>query len=77
MSHLSKKEKTEILARLSAFNYSGITGKVQGNVVYHHQSFVGRDYKAWAQIALFIIAPYLSDPDKEVWIALSKAWFTI
>ena len=30
------------------------------------------DYKAWAQMALFIIYPYLSDGHKEVWLALSK-----
>jgi len=72
MSHLSRDEKSEVLARMSSFNYSGISGKVLGNVVYHHKSFVGRDYKAWAQIALFIISPYLSEGDKAVWISLSK-----
>ena len=24
------------------------------HIVYHHRSFVGRDYKAWAQQSLFI-----------------------
>ena len=65
-------EKVEILARMAAFNYCGINGKVLRNVVYHHQSFVGHAYKAWAQIALFIISPYLTEADKLVWIALSK-----
>ena len=72
MSRLSQHQKVEILARMAAFNYSGINGKVLGNIVYHHQSFVGCDYKAWAQIALFIISPYLTEADKLVWIGLSK-----
>ena len=72
MSHLTKVQKSEVLARMASFNYSGIDGKVLGNVVSNHKSFVGRDYKAWAPIALFIISPYLSDSDKEVWIQLSK-----
>ncbi len=69
---LSSQQKEEVLARLRAFNYSGFRVKVLGNVIRHHQSFVGRDYKAWAQVALFIIYPYLSATDKEVWLALSK-----
>jgi len=51
----------------------GFNGKVLGNVVYHHQSFMGRDYNAWAQMAPFIIGTYLSDPQRRVLLALSKA----
>ena len=58
MSGLTKQQKQEVLARMRAFNYSGFNGKVLGNVVYHHQSFVGRDYKAWAQMAPFIVGTY-------------------
>jgi len=43
-----------------------------GNVVRHHKSFVGRNCKAWAQMALFIMDPYLSEEDKAVWLSLSK-----
>ena len=72
MSTLSAQQKQEILARMTAFNHSGFDGKVLGNIVYHHKSFVGRDYKAWAQQSLFIIGPYLSDAKKQVWLWLSK-----
>ncbi len=57
----SNTQKEEVLARMRAFNYSGFRVKVHGNVIRYHQSFVGRDYKAWAQMALF---PYLSTGDK-------------
>ena len=59
---------------MSEFNYSGFNGRVIGNIIYHHKSFVGRDYKAWAQMALFIIGPYLSDCQKPVLFALSKVY---
>ena len=72
MKMFSSQQKREILARMAAFKYSGFDGKVLGNVVYHHQSFVGRDYKAWAQMALFIVGSYLSDAQKRVWLSLSK-----
>lgn len=69
---LSSGQKEEVLARVRAFNYSGFKVKLMGNVIRHHQSFVGRDYKAWAQMALFIIYPYLSASERKVWVALSK-----
>ena len=47
---LSQEQKAEVLAKIRAFNYSGFECRLLGNVIYHHQSFVGRDYKAWAQI---------------------------
>lgn len=69
---LSAAQKREVLARMAAFSYSGFEGKVLGNVIHHHKSFVGRDYKAWAQMALFIIGSYLSDGEKKIWLSLSK-----
>ncbi len=72
MAGLSRPQKKEVLARMRAFRYSGFVGKVLGNIVYHHKSFVGRDCKAWAQMALFIIGPYLNERDRQVWLGLSK-----
>lgn len=69
---LSTKEKQEIMARIKAFSYSGFRVKLAGNLVRYYQSFVGRDFKAWAQMAPFIIGPYLREGQKEVWLALSK-----
>ncbi len=60
------------MARIKAFSYSGFRVKLAGNVVRYYQSFVGRDFKAWAQMAPFIIGPYLHEGQKEVWLALSK-----
>ena len=71
-TYMSSQQKEEVLTRVNAFNYSGFDCRVIGNVICHHQPFVGRDYKAWAQMALSIIYPYLSDGDKEIWVALSK-----
>lgn len=69
---LSSRQKDEILSRIRAFNFSGFSVKLHGNVIRHHQSFVGRDYKAWAQMAPFVIFPYLTEGDKMVWLSLSK-----
>ena len=69
---LTNRQKQEVLARVRAFNYSGFDVRMFGNVVLHHKSFVGRDYKAWAQMALFIIGPYLSTSQERVLLSLSK-----
>ena len=69
---LSTRQKEEVLARIRAFHFSGFRVRLIGNVIRHHQSFVGRDYKAWAQMAPFIIFPYLTEEDTTVWLALSK-----
>ena len=65
---VNARQKKEVLA----FNYSGFDGKVLGNVVYHHQSYVGWEYMAWAQMALFIIGSYIDASEERVWLSLSK-----
>ena len=72
MPTLSKEHKQQVLARISAFNMSGFSVKIHGNVCRHYKSFVGRDYKAWAQMAIFILHPYLSSGQKIVLLSLSK-----
>ena len=62
----------ELLARIRAFNFSGFRAKLVGNVVRYHQSFVGHDYKAWAQMAPFVLFPYLAEEHRKLWLALSK-----
>ena len=69
---LSNVKKQEVLAKIRVFNYSGFEVKLLGNVIRHHQSFVGRDYKVWAQMDLPIIYPYLSPSDKAIILSLSK-----
>ena len=72
MPNMSAVQKKEIQARVRAFNTSGFSTKLHGSVCYYCQSFIGRDFKGWMQMALFIISLYLSDGQKEVLLALSK-----
>ena len=72
VSRLSPSQKCEVLAKMSTFNYSGFQGKVIGNLVRYYKSLVGRDYKAWAQMALFVAGPYLTEGEKKIWLSLSK-----
>ena len=72
MPKFSAQQKREILARIRAFNTSGFNTKMYGNVCQYYQSFVGRDFKGWAQMCLFILGPYLNEGDSEVLLAFTK-----
>ena len=48
--NLTERMKDEVLARVNAFPHSGLTVKMYGNVSRYFKSFVGRDFKGWAQM---------------------------
>lgn len=72
MGRMTAKQKEEIQARVESCNFSGIDTKLGYNLCRHYRSFVGRDFKALAQVALFILGPYMTPEEKSVWLALSK-----
>ena len=77
MPTLSKVQKKEVLARVKAFSTSGFKVRMYGNVCYYYQLFVGRDLKAWAQMAVFIFSPYLDDAQKKVLLSISKVQYHV
>ncbi|KAL5493197.1 hypothetical protein EMCRGX_G014341 [Ephydatia muelleri] len=74
MSGLSARQKAEILARVKSFDISGFRTKMYGNVCQHYKSFVGRDFKGWSQMALFILGPYLDGGQTQVLLTFSKVF---
>ena len=74
MAKLSQKERAELSARISAFSTSGRIKKMFTDIAKHYKSFIGRDFKEFAQLALFVLSPFLSSSEKEVWLALSKVY---
>ena len=63
---------SEIEARLCSFDYSGMDYRLSYSIVCHFKSFIGREYKALAQLALHILTPYMTPNEKVTWLALSK-----
>ena len=72
MDEISSRQKKEMLAIIAAFPYSGFTTRITGNIAYYYKSFVGRDFKAFMQMALFVISRYLSTVEQNCWLLLSK-----
>ena len=72
MGRRSSQEKKEILAKVKAFPYSGFTTRINGNICYYYKSFVGRDFKSFLQMALFIVPAYLTNSEKQCWFQLAQ-----
>ena len=77
MGRLTSAQKLEVLARISSFPFSGFAIHLTRNIAKYYKSFVGRDFKALAQLALFVFLPYLTAGEIEVWFALSKVSISI
>ena len=71
MSSLTIIQRKEIVARILAFCYCGFCSE---SYRYHYKSFIGRDFKAWMQMALFVIPPYVFDNEQACWFALAKVY---
>ena len=72
MGRLTSAEKEQIEAHLRSLDYSGMSYQLSYSIVHHFKSYVGRDYKTLAQLALHILTPYMTPNEKMVWLALSK-----
>ena len=72
MGRLTSAQKVDIQARLLTFDYSGLDYRLSYNLIRHFRSFVGTDFKALAQVSLFLLGVYMSPQEKNVWPALSK-----
>ena len=77
MSTLTTEQKKELLAQIQAFNYSGITGRLLGNVCRYYKQFFGRDYKVVAQIAPFTICNFLPTAHIKAWIKLCQVYLIL
>ena len=40
----------------------------------YYNSFVGRDFKGWSQMALFVLDPYLNEGERKVLLSYSKVF---
>lgn len=72
MSKLNYQKKEEIRARIRAFSYTGFKTRLSTDICKYSGSLVGRDFKVLAQMALFVLMPYIEPAEKPIWLELSK-----
>ena len=62
---LTHSQKNDLEARLLTFDISGLEFNLSYNIVRHFRSFVGRDFKALAQISLFLLGLFMTQEEKK------------
>ena len=72
MTKINARQKSELRALVEAFDHSGFDTRIVGNICYHHRSYVGWDYKAFAQMAPFIVSRFVSSIEIRMWVSLSE-----
>ena len=72
MNRVSANDKREIAGRITCFPKSGMPTSLSGGITRYHGSCVGRDFKALAQMAPFVLWNYLEENERMIWLNLSK-----
>lgn len=71
MDSRTTAEKKIIHTMVHSFPYCGLSCKITGNIRFY-KSFVGRDFKAFMQMAMFIVTSFLSQSEIKCWFLLCK-----
>ncbi|XP_028417046.1 uncharacterized protein LOC114541311 isoform X2 [Dendronephthya gigantea] len=74
MKSLPAAEKKKIKAKIEAFDFSAFSRRLPSSFVKNYGSCVGRDFKLWAQVSVFILDGIISDDQLQVWFYLSNAF---
>ncbi|KAL5505895.1 hypothetical protein EMCRGX_G007436 [Ephydatia muelleri] len=74
MARFLPQQCKEVLARIASFLFAGVALRLSRDISKYYKSFVGRDFKTLAQLALFVFPPLVSPGETEVWLALSKVF---
>ena len=75
MKCLSPADKKKVEARIEVFDFSPFPGKVASSITTMYGSYVGRDFKLQAQIAVFILMDIVTEEELEVWRNLLSLFF--
>ena len=51
---------------------AGISMECYYYIFRYHKSLVGRDFKTWAQVGLFIVWDFLTKTEQILWLSLAK-----
>jgi hypothetical protein len=69
---LSPADKKKVKARIEVFDFSTFPGKMASSITTMYGSYVGCDFKLWAQIAVFILMDIVTEEELQVWRNLSE-----
>ncbi|XP_072042716.1 uncharacterized protein [Amphiura filiformis] len=67
MDELTNAEKATIKAKLKSFDWSAFGGESLGDVTTKSNTFFGRDFRLWLQVAPFVLLEHLDDNQRHLW----------
>jgi hypothetical protein len=70
--NLSAADKKKVKAKIEAFDFSAYARRLPGSFVKIYGSCIGRDFKLWAQISVFILDGIIPEDKLEVWLYISE-----
>ena len=72
MKALSPANKKKVSARIESCDFTPFPPKIASNIPKTYGSLVGRDFKVWAQVAVFILDDIIPSEELETWVHLSN-----
>ena len=73
MKNLSAADKKKVKAKIEAYDFSAFARSLSSSFVKNYGSCVGRDFKLWAQISVFVLDGIIPDDELQVWLYISEA----
>ena len=74
---LSRQKKDQLHANILSTDMSAFPANIRGNITRNYGSYVGRDFKLWTQLAVFILQGIVSEEILLVWELLSEVPYCI
>ena len=69
---LTREQKDQIHTKIASTDMSAFPANIQGNITRNYGSYVGRDFKLWIQVAVFILEGIVSEDVLVIWELLCK-----
>jgi hypothetical protein len=69
---LPQQLKNQLHAKIQALDMSAFPATIRENITRNYGSYVGRDYKLWMQVAVFILQDIIPFEQLLVWELLSE-----
>ena len=69
---ISGTDKENFKAKIDAFDFSAHCRRLPNSFEKIYGSCVGRDFRLWAQIAVFILDGLISENELQVWLYISE-----
>ena len=72
MQSLTREEKDQVHAKIPSTDMSAFPANIRGNITRNYGSYVGRDFKLWIQVAVFILEGIVSEDVLIIWELLCE-----